>query len=623
MAFNTQEQEIIKYGIANGKSKDEVSKAIANYRSGVVPQKKSESIVAEPSLGSKLATTAKDTVSNIGDVASRVKSGETGLTSATIQGAGALAGGALGATGDVLTSTPVVKDVVSAVAKPLTEGLKATQDWLANNPTFQKAVTSEQADKIASVLDAHPDLARNAQAIDNIANAVLLMKGGLQAAGDVASTVKKLTSPIGNISNLKEVLPTNVVKKATDLISADPGKKVETILKRTSPEELNNYLSIAEKSSISGEAKSVFEAVGDKLAETTKTLKTKLDSIGAEKSNVVLQNGAMDFTSQTSPLVTKLQEIRNSFTEIDKSNSGIVDSFIADAKNVKTTAQADAFIDKAQDALYTGSRNLTLPKGSALEGKLQRAIGEYNNQLKSVLPTEYTLLNEQYSKLVDTLGTINKSLGDVVEGVPIRGASLIKQYFSPAGSKTKEIFDFIKKETNGEVDLAKDATLAKFAGQLYDDPNVGSLLGGIKDIPTSIPAAAGRVIEKIGGDKITAKMRESTIRKARKTMSKPKEVTPKVEFKSTPVKNKIKLNSGFINPGEIFKTNSAKINNIVSKMNGDDADMIREYLRAYKAGEPSPKGFSATFKAMGVNYKSKEDMATFLNKILENFDAKK
>ena len=171
--------------------------------------------------------------------------------------------------------------------------------------------------------------------------------------------------------------------------------------------------------------------------------------------------------------------------------------------------------------------------------------------------------------------------------------------------------------------LAKDATLAKFAGQLYDDPNVGSLLGGIKDIPTSIPAVAGRVIEKIGGDKITAKMRESTIRKARKTMSKPEDIAPKVEVKSTPVKNKIKLNSGFINPGEIFKTNSVKINNIVSKMNGDDADMIREYLRAYKAGESSPKGFSATFKAMGVNYKSKEDMATFLNKILENFDAKK
>lgn len=42
MSFNTQEQEIIKYGIANGKSRQEVETAISNFRSGIVPKPKLE-----------------------------------------------------------------------------------------------------------------------------------------------------------------------------------------------------------------------------------------------------------------------------------------------------------------------------------------------------------------------------------------------------------------------------------------------------------------------------------------------------------------------------------------------------------------------------------------------------
>ena len=41
MSFNDKEQEIIKYGVANGKSRQEVEQAIANYRAGIVTKKKS------------------------------------------------------------------------------------------------------------------------------------------------------------------------------------------------------------------------------------------------------------------------------------------------------------------------------------------------------------------------------------------------------------------------------------------------------------------------------------------------------------------------------------------------------------------------------------------------------
>lgn len=50
MAFNTQEQEIIKFGATNGKSRAEVEQAIANYRSGVVPTPK----VTQPDQSSSI-----------------------------------------------------------------------------------------------------------------------------------------------------------------------------------------------------------------------------------------------------------------------------------------------------------------------------------------------------------------------------------------------------------------------------------------------------------------------------------------------------------------------------------------------------------------------------------------
>lgn len=514
-----------------------------------------------------------------------------------------------------------IGDVVGA-------GLEATG---LDKPIAQALQPVVQSDPVQKAMQVYQTLPKETQdvlgAIMNTANIPL--------AGGVKSVAQ---SGIKNVADIKNLVPTKLGQKAVDLISQDPGKKVETILKRTNPDELNNYLSIAEKSSLSGEAKSVFETVGDKLADTTKLLKTKLDGIGAAKTDMIRANGNIPFVTQTQPLVSKLEDIVNSFTEIDKANSPLVQKFIADAKNIRTTLDADSFIDKAQDALYTGDRTMTLPKGSALEKRLQKVIGEYNSTLKTSVPSEYSVLNEQYAKLVDTLGTINRSLGEVVEGTPVRGAGLIKQYFSPAGSKAKEIFEFIKKETNGEVDLAKDATLAKFAGQLYDDPNVGSLLGGIKDVPTSLTGAISRVAEKIGGEKVESLMRQSTIRKARQTISPKaglesgsktidqleKELFPFVE--SIPKAIKSKGIKGVVNPGALFEQSPIKINNIVRKMTPSDARFIQDFQDAYSTKKLTKEMKSKMDDMLGemkLTAKNGDEMATIGQLLLELYNVKK
>lgn len=177
-AGSSLDAEAQKYGID-----------LAPFKPKPAPKVEDTPAPTEKSLGSKLLDTAKETGNKIGETTDNITSGKTSFPEGILQNAGNVAGGAIKAVGDVISSTPVVKDVVSAIAKPIGAGITAVQNWLSNNPIFQKAVTSETADQIATILDAHPNIAQDAEAINNIANAVLIAKGGTTSAvkgGEVA-----------------------------------------------------------------------------------------------------------------------------------------------------------------------------------------------------------------------------------------------------------------------------------------------------------------------------------------------------------------------------------------------------------------------------------------------------
>ena len=102
----------------------------------------------------------------------------------------------------------------------------------------------------------------------------------------------------------------------------------------------------------------------------------------------------------------------------------------------------------------------------------------------------------------------------MLDETSIRGASTIKQFFSPSGTKAKELFEFIKKETNGEIDLAKDAVLSKFTMELFGDTKANMLLQGIPNIPTTVGGIVSKTLEKVGGKRIEDALRKSTVQKA-------------------------------------------------------------------------------------------------------------
>lgn len=452
----------------------------------------------EPTLRSKID-------SNIQDIANKnVDTPISGGIKALGSTAGLLTGEALSAVGSVMPQG--VKDAAGNV---LNNYIEAT--GVKTNPLIQKGVSA-----VAGAYNQLPQEVRNVtEGVGELALNVLpvasSVKMGVNSLGKVASNVAEGLSKVPQLS-------TGVAEKAMNLISADPQAKVVSILQRSTPDDVARVVESARKASLSGEAPTPFEITGNKLADTVKLLQTKLSAIGQAKSDIILplREGMGSFVTETQPFIGKLTSLKNSFSEIDSSSKKIVQSVINDAKKVTTKMQADKLIDKLQDALYTGNQSQTIVQGSALDKQLRGILGGYNKSLKASLPKEYANLNDQYSKLVDTLSVVNKSLGDVVEGVPIRGASLIKQYFSPSGSKAKEIFEFIKKETNGQVDLAKEATLSKFAMELFDDTRANSLLSGIGDIPTTVGGVITKAVEKVGGERLQNAMRNSTVSKAKK-----------------------------------------------------------------------------------------------------------
>lgn len=524
MAFNEKEQAVIKWGLENGKTKQEVTNAITKLRTGstgITPERTPQ-VIEQPSQMSRLGTDLLQRAKNVKETTVDVFSNPTepfGKEKIGLR----IAGQAAGAVGDLVGAG------VNAVTGG---GLDKLGEYIATTETGKQL-----GSLLSKLQQEQPELAGQLGDVFNIATSGV---GGTAAKPVVKATVTGTKNAIEAVGDITKLVPDNLSQKAVDIISSDPSAKVETILKRSTPEEVDNFLNIAKQSSVSGEAKSVFEVVGDKLSDTTKILQTKLNEIGKAKSEIMqpLREGFSAFKKETTLFIQKLNSLKNSFTEIDAASKAKVQAIINDAKNVVTKQDADVLIDKVQDALYKGGIDMTIPKGSALDKQLRGILGEFNTALKNSLPKEYGQLNARYAQLIDSLDTINRSLGEVVEGVPVRGASLIKQYFSPSGSKAKEIFEFIKNETNGQVDLAKDATLAKFAGELYDDANVSSLLGGLKSVPTTVGGVATKIVEKLGGERVTEAMRESTVRKAKAG------TVPKVEAPS--VINAVPKKKGFI-----------------------------------------------------------------------------
>lgn len=376
MAFNTQEQEIIKYGIANGKTKQQVSEAISNYRLGIIPTPTAPSTSTEtpkptePSLVSKLGSTAQDFVSGVKDISGRVASSETNPVSGNIQLMGNVAEAGLKGVGNVLTSTPVVGEGIKAVSQPVGEGIKAFQGWLENNPTFQKVVTSDTAQKVASVLDAHPDIARNAEAVNNIVNAVLVAKGGVETAGKLSTVTKDVASGIDNVaSNLPKVtIPTGITPDAESIMQrvARVSKGKQASFEQKAGESIGSFL---DKRGIYGNIDQISEQLYKRFNESKNNADTALATLQGNyqpevvKTSLDKLQGYLKDVSSPGAVDPQLKEVTGLINKFDK--QGLT---MSEINQVKRLYERNVKLD------FLKSNN---PKGVTEANNIDNAIREW------------------------------------------------------------------------------------------------------------------------------------------------------------------------------------------------------------------------------------------------------
>ena len=449
-----------------------------------------------PGFLSRTGTALKDRFGEIKKTFGETARGEISPAETGVRVVGGVAGGV----GDVVgaaISPQIEKLAQKEWAKPafeaLASGMDKYEDWKNN---------SELNRRTAEVLEGFVNIADLAGATGL---AKFTTKTVVKAGKEVVETAGKVGVDVVEFVSKKAP---ELAEKAAKQLASEPIEQVKTILKETPTSKLDEFIDIAKAHSVDQRAISGFEKVGERMSDATKQLQGQLSAIGKQKTSILekAKTGLAKFTEEPRRAILAVSRLED---------SAIKKQILTKLKSIKTKLDADNVIDDIQDIIYTGGRDLTIPQGSALEKQLRGILGKLNGELKDSLPTSYRTLNALYADKIKIVNTLNKALGEVVDGVSTRGSGLVKQFFSPSGTKTKELFEYIKKTTG--IDLAQETTLAKFAEELFDNPNVKSLLGGIPRSRTGvIDKTIDFIVDKTGlGGKTRESLRKGTIERAK------------------------------------------------------------------------------------------------------------
>lgn len=506
--FNKQEQEIIKYGLENGKTKSEVEQAILNFRRKT-PVSSPEIIEQEeekPGFLSRASSALKERFGEVKKTFGEAMRGDISPVETGVRVFGDVAGGGM--------------DVFGAVISPAIEKL-AEKEWA--KPAFEKL--AQGMDKYEEWKNSSEINRRTAEVIEGVANiadlagitagAKATAKGTVKVAGKVGRGLAEATEQTGKvltsmtddvISGVRRVVP-EMAERGAKWLASEPDEAIKTVLKEVPTNKIDDFAKIAKAKSMDVRNPSVFEKVSESFTQATKQINNQLKSIGKQKQNIINQAkvGLQEFKDAPRRAILSVNKIKDIPDNLKK-------EVIAKLKTVNTKLKADQVIDELQELIYTNTRNLTLPQGGKIERQLQGIIGKMNSELKDTLPEAYRTLNAKYAKNREVLDILNKSLGETVEGTSFGGAGLVKRFFSPSSQKTRTLFDFIKKNTG--IDLAQDAVLAKFFGDLYGDTTGRMLLEGIPTTKRGLLEKALEIFGKKTGisGKIDESLKEATIK---------------------------------------------------------------------------------------------------------------
>lgn len=296
----------------------------------------------------------------------------------------------------------------------------------------------------------------------------------------------------------------NVKDKLIDIVGG-LDDKTKTALKRTPRDVFDSFVEKGKLAMVDDRNRTPLEQVGDSVAEALKLVKSKASGIGAEKAQFMKLpepfkgKGIQQFNEGLQSFLNNRNLIENDKT--------VVKQIVSEFKKLGVTptkGQVDKFIDFAQESLYAGEKNLTLPVSNKTTGGLKGLIGKLNDNLKTQLPSKYSTLNDEYSRLAGLTRELNTKLGKESGNA----GALIKRLFSPSDARTKELFEALEKETG--QDFFRDARLAKFVMETLGDTRSKSLLEELPSTAGVIKAGYNAVRTKLN---IPVKAAENEIKK--------------------------------------------------------------------------------------------------------------
>jgi hypothetical protein len=415
-----------------------------------------------------------------------------------------------------LTSNPLVEASKKVVGKGVEVVKNAYDQWKETNP--RAAADLEATTNILSVLP----WTKGSEFLNEGKNAVVGLAdeaANLGVRDSIGSGVESALKPVKNVAD-----NVNISNKIEDIVTEIP-KSVETELKKTSvpketvKEKVTSYFDQAEKAKADNSQSTPLELAGEKATTALKEVDTQVKTAGEAKRAATQAVGKKAVGTIIVDSLGKLEQgLKNRFggifnkageivntkgrslkiAESEKSLINTVRNKLIEIKNFPTVQRVDDAIDFIQRELYKTEKNLILPANKEVNAFLREVEGSLNRELKKVAGKAYADTNAKFSKLKFTRDELNKALGADSN----KGASLMKQLFSPSGTASKKLFAEIKKLTG--IDLVNEATFAKFAMESVGDARQASLISSVLEAPQILAGKSSllKSVYDFGIDKI-------------------------------------------------------------------------------------------------------------------------
>lgn len=512
MAFNDKELQIIQWGKQNGKTPDEIKAAVVQFRTGAMASPVAPTPTQTPETPSFASRVATDITKRGEQLATDITTPVSTPTEAIKQGTAATAT-AFGGIGDVvmeaIRSVPGGQKALDAIGGVTSSAFKAITDKLASSKFFQEAAAGLPAnnptENLLSTAASGGEIANNILAVDGA------VKGG-QATVNTARTVGSETAQmVKDAANAVTNIAVEAPSKARAWVQEPLKASVETALKETTSKRFDEYVDVARNAAKNNKNPTPLEVAGSKAQEALTTIQKDLNATGEAKSELMKFAGVSGFNGAgITEFRQGLQSFLNSKTAIEGDTKLIRDIKTEFDKLGATPSvgQVDRFVDFAQDRIYSGAADLTIPVTSETTAAIRSLVGKLNNNLKQQLSPEYRGLNEKYANLVGIRNELNMKLGKEGE----KGGALMKRVFSPSDANTKKLFADVLDITG--IDLVNEATLARYLMDILGDARQKSMLEQL-NLQATTPTAGGITTRLIDYLVEKANSPEDLIRRAR------------------------------------------------------------------------------------------------------------